>query len=223
MRSQLFWRWPILQDIGIPVFHDDQHGTAIVLLAAVINSCKLTGKSLQDLKIVISGAGAAGTAIAEILLCIGHDPKICESVKEILVCDSRGIISETRADIAENQTKLKLAKITNRSASTGSLSDAVEGADVFIGVSKGGLVQGEMVKSMNEKPVILAMANPIPEIMPDIAKKAGAFIIGTGRSDFPNQVNNVLVRKEAAGFENSHQRCGCSGNCNRRNSTLHRT
>ena len=182
-----------LQDIGIPVFHDDQHGTAIVLLAAVINACKLTGKGLSDLKIVISGAGAAGTAIAEMLLCIGHDPKICESVKEILVCDSRGIISETRPDIAENQTKLKLAKITNRSASMGSLSDAMQEADVFIGVSKGNLVQPEMVKSMNEKPVILAMANPIPEIMPDAAKEAGAFIVGTGRSDFPNQVNNVLV------------------------------
>jgi malate dehydrogenase (oxaloacetate-decarboxylating) len=182
-----------LQDIGIPVFHDDQHGTAIVLLAAVINSCKLTGKDLRDLKIVISGAGAAGTAIAEILLCISHDPKICESVKEILVCDSRGIISETRADIAENQTKLKLAKITNRSASTGSLADAMKEADVFIGVSKGNLVQPEMVKSMNEKPTILAMANPIPEIMPDAAKAAGAFIVGTGRSDFPNQVNNLLA------------------------------
>ena len=182
-----------LQDIGIPVFHDDQHGTAIVLLAAVINACKLTGKDLRDLKIVISGAGAAGTAIAEILLCIGHDPKICESVKEILVCDSRGIISETRADIAENQTKLKLAKITNRSASMGSLADAMKEADVFIGVSKGNLVQPEMVKSMNEKPIILAMANPIPEIMPDAAKAAGAFIVGTGRSDFPNQVNNVLA------------------------------
>lgn len=182
-----------LQDIGIPVFHDDQHGTAIVLLAAVLNACKLTGKSLTDLKIVISGAGAAGTAIAEILLCIGHDPKICESVKEILVCDSKGIISETRADIAENQTKLKLAKITNRSASMGSLSDAMQEADVFIGVSKGNLVQPEMVKSMNARPVILAMANPIPEIMPDVAKEAGAFIVGTGRSDFPNQVNNVLA------------------------------
>jgi len=182
-----------LQDIGIPVFHDDQHGTAIVLLAAMLNACKLTGKSLTDLKIVISGAGAAGTAIAETLLCIGHDPKICESVKEILVCDSKGIISETRADIAENQTKLKLAKITNRSASMGSLSDAMQEADVFIGVSKGNLVQPEMVKSMNARPVILAMANPIPEIMPDVAKEAGAFIVGTGRSDFPNQVNNVLA------------------------------
>ena len=182
-----------LQDIGIPVFHDDQHGTAIVLLAAVLNACKLTGKSLTDLKIVISGAGAAGTAIAETLLCIGHDPKICESVKEILVCDSKGIISETRADIAENQTKLKLAKIINRSASMGSLSDAMQEADVFIGVSKGNLVQPEMVKSMNARPVILAMANPIPEIMPDVAKEAGAFIVGTGRSDFPNQVNNVLA------------------------------
>ncbi len=182
-----------LQDIGIPVFHDDQHGTAIVLLAAMLNACKLTGKSLTDLKIVISGAGAAGTAIAETLLCIGHDPKICESVKEILVCDSKGIISETRADIAENQTKLKLAKITNRSASMGSLSDAMQEADVFIGVSKGNLVQPEMVKSMNARPVILAMANPTPEIMPDVAKEAGAFIVGTGRSDFPNQVNNVLA------------------------------
>lgn len=182
-----------LQDIGIPVFHDDQHGTAIVLLAGLINACKLTQKDLRDLKIVISGAGAAGTAISEILLCIGHDPTVCESVREILVCDSRGIISETRPDIADNQTKLKLAKITNRASVNGSLVDAMKKADVFIGVSKGNLVTKEMVRSMNDMPVILAMANPVPEIMPDIAKEAGAYIVGTGRSDFPNQVNNVLA------------------------------
>ncbi|MFQ5676637.1 MAG: NADP-dependent malic enzyme, partial [bacterium] len=134
-----------LQDIGIPVFHDDQHGTAIVLLAGLINACKLTHKTLPDLKIVISGAGAAGTAIAEILLCIGHDPMICESVREILVCDSKGIISETRPDIANDQTKLKLARITNRAVVNGSLTNEMKEADVFIGVSKGNLLTKEMV------------------------------------------------------------------------------
>ena len=182
-----------LQQIGIPVFHDDQHGTAIVLLAALINASKLADKQLSDLKVVINGAGAAGTAIAEMLLCVGHDPSICEPVKEILVCDSKGVISETRPDIINNQTKLKLAKITNRNNRNGLLTEAVSGADVFIGVSKGNVLSPEMVKRMNVRPVILAMANPTPEIMPDVATEAGAFIIGTGRSDFPNQVNNVLA------------------------------
>ncbi|MCG8605306.1 NADP-dependent malic enzyme, partial [bacterium] len=182
-----------LQNIGIPVFHDDQHGTAIVLLAALINASKLAGKALTDLRVVINGAGAAGTAIAETLLCVGYDPNVCEPVAEILVCDSKGIISESRPDIVNNQTKMKLAKLTNRAKLNGSLSEAVENADVFIGVSKGNVLASEMVRSMAERPIILAMANPTPEIMPQVAKEAGAFIVGTGRSDFPNQVNNVLA------------------------------
>ena len=182
-----------LQNIGIPVFHDDQHGTAIVLLAALINSAKLTGKSMTDLKVVINGAGAAGTAITELLLCLGHDDAVCTPVREILICDSKGIISRDRTDIQKNMTKMRLANITNRNNVSGTLQEAMVGADVFIGVSVGNIVVPEMVGSMNEKPVILAMANPVPEIMPDAAKEAGAFIIGTGRSDFPNQVNNVLA------------------------------
>lgn len=182
-----------LQGIGIPVFHDDQHGTAIVLLAALINASKVAEKKITGLTVVINGAGAAGTAIAEILLCVGHDPNLCEPVKEILVCDSKGIISETRPDIPNNQTKLKLSRMTNRRSKTGQLADAIRNADVFIGVSKGNILTPDMVRSMEKKPIILAMANPTPEIMPDVAKDAGAFIVGTGRSDFPNQVNNVLA------------------------------
>ena len=182
-----------LQDIGIPVFHDDQHGTAIVLLAALINSTQLAGKKLTDLKVVINGAGAAGTAIANLLLCVGYDPKVCEPVREIIVCDSEGIINKTRGDIQNNPHKMRLASITNRQNREGKLDDAMEGADVFIGVSKGNVFKPSLIKKMNEKPIILAMANPIPEIMPDIARDAGAFIVGTGRSDFPNQVNNVLA------------------------------
>ena len=182
-----------LQDIGIPVFHDDQHGTAIVLLAALINATKVAGKDMRSLKVVISGAGAAGTAIAQLLLCVGHDPNICEPVKEIIVCDSQGIISKNRTDIAQNPWKMRLANITNRKDLKGSLKDALKEADVFIGVSKGNVLKPEWIKLMNKKPIIFAMANPDPEIMPDIAKKAGAFIVGTGRSDFPNQVNNVLA------------------------------
>jgi len=182
-----------LQDIGIPVFHDDQHGTAIVLLAALINSAKLAGKKLTDLKVVINGAGAAGTAIANLLLCVGYDPKVCEPVKEIIVCDSEGIINKERVDIQNNPYKMRLAGITNRQNREGGLSEAMKDADVFIGVSKGNVLDPKLIKKMNEKPIILAMANPIPEIMPDKAKENGAFIVGTGRSDFPNQVNNVLA------------------------------
>lgn len=182
-----------LQDIGIPVFHDDQHGTAIVLLAALINAAKLVGKELTELKVVINGAGAAGTAIAELLLCVGHDPNVCKPVKETLLCDSKGIVSSSRMDISNNPHKMRLANITNRRNVEGTLVDAIKNADVFIGVSTGNILTAEMIKSMNDKPIILAMANPTPEIMPDEALKAGAFIIGTGRSDFPNQVNNVLA------------------------------
>ncbi len=182
-----------LQDIGIPVFHDDQHGTAIVILAALINSCKLTGKNLTDLKVVISGAGAAGTAVANLLLCVGHDKSICEPVKEVIACDTKGIINRTRPDIQNNSWKMRLAGITNRSDTEGSLEDALENADVFIGVSKADVLNPEWIKKMADKPVIFAMANPTPEIMPDVAKEAGAFIVGTGRSDLPNQINNVLA------------------------------
>lgn len=182
-----------LQDIGIPVFHDDQHGTAIVLLAALINASKLAGKKMTDLKVVINGAGAAGTAIAELLLCVGHDPNVCTPVKETIICDTKGIISVNRIDISNNPHKMRLANITNRKGIDGTLEDAVKEADVFIGVSVGDILKPHMIKTMSEKPIIIAMANPHPEIMPDEAIKAGAFIAATGRSDFPNQVNNVLA------------------------------
>lgn len=180
-----------LQDIGIPVFHDDQHGTAIVLLAGLLNACKVVGKNPEDLTVVISGAGAAGTAIARLLRCVGHDPNVCVAVKDVFVCDSRGIVSPDREDL--NPYKQKLLGYTNRAKRSGVLADALKGADVFIGVSKGNILDGDDVRSMAPDPIILAMANPIPEIMPDVAKAAGAAIVGTGRSDFPNQVNNVLV------------------------------
>lgn len=182
-----------LQDIGIPVFHDDQHGTAIVLLAALINSARLAGKNLRDLKVVINGSGAAGTAIAYLLLCVGHDESVCEPVREVLACDSKAIISRNRADIQTNPAKVRLGLVTNREGKDGSLEDAMVGADVFIGVSVGNRVTQEMVRSMSPNPLIFAMANPTPEIMPELAKEAGAFVVATGRSDFANQVNNVLA------------------------------
>ncbi len=182
-----------LQDLGIPVFHDDQHGTAIVVLAAVINAAKVAGKRLSDLKVVINGSGAAGTAIAELLLCMGHDPMLPEPLKEILVCDAKGILSENRQDVADSPEKMRLALKTNYNGITGTLSDALVGADVFIGVSVANVVTSDMIALMNDKSIVLAMANPVPEIMPDEAKAGGAFIVGTGRSDFPNQVNNVLA------------------------------
>lgn len=180
-----------LQDIGIPVFHDDQHGTAIVLLAALINACKVTDKDIKELKVVINGAGAAGTAIAKLLRCVGHDEAACIPVEDVLVCDSQGIISPDRSDL--NDEKKKLLAYTNRHNRNGKLLDALKDSDVFIGVSKGNLLTGDNIKLMNKDPIILAMANPIPEIMPDEAIAAGAAVVGTGRSDFPNQVNNVLA------------------------------
>ncbi|MCR9140664.1 MAG: NADP-dependent malic enzyme [bacterium] len=182
-----------LQDLGIPVFHDDQHGTAIVTVAAMINAAKLAGKDMTDLKVVINGAGAAGTAIAKMLLCVGHDPDVCQPVKEVLICDSKGIISRHREDIKGNAYKVKLSLITNHEGIDGQLADALVDADVFVGVSVAGAVSQDMVRSMADKPIILAMANPTPEIMPEEAFEAGAFVVGTGRSDFPNQVNNVLA------------------------------
>jgi malate dehydrogenase (oxaloacetate-decarboxylating) len=180
-----------LQDIGIPVFHDDQHGTAIVLLAALINSAKVLGRELVDMKVVINGAGAAGTAIARLLRCVGHDPNVCMPVSSVIVCDSKGAIHRGRQGLAEY--KQELLGYTNRENRSGSLQDVLANADVFIGVSKGNLLTADDVSKMADNAVVLAMANPIPEIMPDEAKQGGAAIVGTGRSDFPNQVNNVLA------------------------------
>lgn len=177
-----------LQDIGIPVMHDDQHGTSIVVLAALINAAKAVGKNIEDLKIVINGAGAAGTAVAKLLLCVNVDRNICTSVKEIVLCDSKGIIYDGRGDL--NEFKQEMAKITN-SKRKGILKDALNGADVFIGLSKGNLLTAEDLKAMNKDAIVFAMANPIPEIMPQEALKVAA-VVGTGRSDFPNQINNSL-------------------------------
>jgi len=169
--------------LDIPVFHDDQHGTAIVVLAGLINATKVVGKKLQDLKIVVNGAGSAGTAISKLLLSSG--------VKNLIACDKVGILYRGMEKI--DDAKTALTEITNPENIKGSLSDALVGADVFIGVSAPGIVTAEMVRSMNKDSIVFAMANPVPEIMPEIAKKAGARVVGSGRSDFPNQVNNVLV------------------------------
>lgn len=179
-----------LLDIGIPVMHDDQHGSAIVLLAALINAAKVVGKRIESLKVVVNGAGAAGTAITNLLLCLGIDKNICTSVKEIVICDSKGIIYDGRADL--NEFKKKLARVTNKSRRNGTFKDALEGADVFIGVSKANLLASDDLKKMNKDAIVFAMANPIPEIMPGEANKVAA-VVGTGRSDFPNQINNSLA------------------------------
>lgn len=171
------------EDLDIPVMHDDQHGTAVVTLSGMINSMKVIGKRFEDLRIVINGAGAAGVAIIHLLREMG--------VRDVIMCDSRGIIHKERENLTP--VKEKIAAITNKTNMEGSLSDAVKGTDAFIGVSVPGVLTGKMVKSMNNDPVIFAMANPVPEIMPDEAQKAGARIIATGRSDFPNQINNVLA------------------------------
>jgi malate dehydrogenase (oxaloacetate-decarboxylating) len=171
------------KELKIPVFHDDQHGTAVVVLAGLINSMKITGRKLKDCKIVCVGAGAAGTAVMKLIHLYAKP--------EILVVDSKGIISPSRTDL--NSEKKKLLKFTNKKDKNGTLADAMKGADIFIGVSAPGLVTAGMVKTMAKDPIIFAMANPTPEIMPDIAKKAGVAIMATGRSDFPNQVNNALA------------------------------
>ncbi|MFZ7110800.1 MAG: NAD(P)-dependent malic enzyme [Desulfatiglandales bacterium] len=182
-----------LQDIGIPVMHDDQHGTAIVVLAGLLNACRVTGKDFEDLRIVVCGAGAAGYGIVRLLRCIGYSPDLCQTVRDIVVCDSQGIIHRERRGLYSNKYKFIIAQETNRSGRQGTLADALEGADAFIGVSSGGLVTPEMVRTMNHDPIVFAMANPIPEIMPHLAKTAGAAVVGTGRSDYPNQTNNALV------------------------------
>ncbi|AQR96058.1 NAD(P)-dependent malic enzyme [Clostridium saccharoperbutylacetonicum] len=169
--------------LDIPVFHDDQHGTAIVVLAGVINALKVVDKKLEDIKVVVNGAGAAGTSIAKLLLSSG--------VKNLIACDKVGILYEGIENV--DDAKKELAKITNPENVKGNLADALVGADVFIGVSAPGIVSQDMVRAMNKDAILFAMANPTPEIMPDDAKAAGARVIGTGRSDFPNQINNVLA------------------------------
>jgi len=171
------------QECDIPIFHDDQHGTAIVTLAALINALKIIKKNMEDISVVVNGSGAAGIAISRLLLKAG--------VKDIILCDTKGAIYEGRDNL--NYEKEEIAKITNLQRKRGSLQEVIKGTDVFIGVSGPGLVTGDMVRSMAKDPVIFAMANPVPEIMPEEAKEAGAKIVGTGRSDFPNQINNVLA------------------------------
>ena len=180
-----------LQDLGIPVFHDDQHGTAIVLLAALINACKVTGRNLSDVTVVINGAGAAGTAIAKLIRGVGVDGGDIEPVNDVILCDSKGAIHGERDDL--NPSKQAMLEYSNRSGKACSVKEVIAGADAFIGVSRGNVIDADDVKTMADKGIIFAMANPTPEIMPDEAKKGGAAVIGTGRSDFPNQVNNVLV------------------------------
>ncbi len=167
----------------IPIFHDDQHGTAIIVAAGLLNALKITGKKIGEIKVVMNGAGAAGIAIAKHLMNMG--------VKNITMCDSKGIIC--KGDERLNAVKREMAEITNLEHKEGKLADAMVGADVFLGISAAGCVSEEMVQSMNRDAIIFAMANPTPEIMPDLAKKAGAAVVGTGRSDFPNQINNVLA------------------------------
>ena len=167
------------EELDIPVFHDDQHGTAIVVGAALMNACKVANKKIEDITLVINGAGAAGCAIGKLLLSLG--------IGNLIMVDREGIICE--GDDYLNEAHAEMAKVTNKNK----LADALKGADDFVGVSKPKLVTADMVKSMNDKPILFAMANPTPEIMPDEAKAAGAFIVGTGRSDFPNQINNVIA------------------------------
>ena len=169
--------------LDIPVFHDDQHGTAIVVLAGIINALKVTGKKTEACRVVINGAGSAGIAIARLLMTWGFS--------DLLLCDKAGILCE--GDPGLNWMQEKMAKVTNRSFQKGTLADALKGADIFVGVSAPGIVTPEMVSSMNRDAILFAMANPVPEIMPDLARQAGARVVGTGRSDFPNQVNNVVA------------------------------
>jgi len=182
-----------LQDIGIPVMHDDQHGTAIVVLAALLNACRVTKKKFEDLNIVVCGAGAAGFAITRMLKCIGYNPDLCSSVNDIIVCDRSGIIYRHRDGLYANKYKFIISEETNKTGRTGTLADAMKGADVCIGVSVPGIITSSMVRSMNKDPIIFALAHPMPEILPGDALQAGAAIVGTGRSDFPNQINYALA------------------------------
>lgn len=170
-------------ELEIPVMHDDQHGTAVVVLAALINALKLKGGKKEEIKIVVNGAGAAGTSVSKILIKYGFT--------NLIVCDSKGAIYKGRPDL--NSSKIELAEITNVRRRVGGLGECLSAADIFIGVSKANVLSGEMIQLMNKEPVIFALANPVPEVMPEVAKDAGAYIIATGRSDFPNQINNVLA------------------------------
>ena len=169
----------------IPIFHDDQHGTAIIVAAALTNALKIVGKDIGDVKLVLSGAGAAGTAIFKLLRSLG--------LRRAVLCDIKGIVYPGRPDLAGDPALAELADMTRPEITQGGLAAAIKGSDVFIGVSAPGLVTPEMVKSMADRPILFPMANPVPEIMPDLAKAAGAAVVGTGRSDFPNQINNVLA------------------------------
>lgn len=169
--------------LNIPVFHDDQHGTAIVVLAGIINGLKVVGKQKENCKVVVNGAGSAGVAITRLLLTYGF--------QNVIMCDKVGIVDKTTEGL--NRMQQKMAEITNPNHETGSLADALKGADIFVGVSAPNIVTPEMVSSMNRDSILFAMANPVPEIMPDVAKAAGAKVVGTGRSDFPNQINNVVA------------------------------
>lgn len=171
------------ETLDIPVFHDDQHGTAIVVLAGIMNALKVVKKEKENCKVVVNGAGSAGIAITKLLLTYGF--------QNIILCDKAGIISENSEGL--NWMQEKMARLTNPNQETGTLADALKGADIFVGVSAPGIVSAEMVASMNSDSILFAMANPVPEIMPDVAKAAGARVVGTGRSDFPNQVNNVVA------------------------------
>ncbi|MGN0447041.1 MAG: NADP-dependent malic enzyme [Acutalibacteraceae bacterium] len=169
----------------IPIFHDDQHGTAVVCSAALINALKLCGKKIEDCVAVFNGAGAAGVAIAKLFLAMG--------IKDVIMCDRKGVVYKGRPGIENDPAKMELASFSNKSGVTGTLADALKGADVFIGVSAPGCVSQDMIRSMAKDPIVFPMANPTPEIMPDEALEAGACVVGTGRSDFPNQINNVLA------------------------------
>ena len=169
--------------LNIPVFHDDQHGTAIVVLAGIINGLKVVGKTKEECHVVVNGAGSAGVAITKLLLRYGF--------KDVVMCDKSGILSKASDDL--NWMQKEMMEVTNLTGKTGTLADALKGADIFVGVSAPGIVSEDMIKSMNKDAILFAMANPVPEIMPDVAKKAGAKVVGTGRSDFPNQVNNVVA------------------------------
>ncbi len=171
-------------EVDIPVFHDDQHGTAVVCVAAAINALKLVGKKWEDITVVFSGAGAAGEAIAKLMISMG--------AKDVIMCDRKGIIYKGRTE-GMNPEKEKIAEFTNKSGKKGTLADAVKGADIFVGVSSPGVLTKDMVRTMNKGAIVMPMANPVPEIMPDEAKEAGAAVVGTGRSDYPNQINNVLA------------------------------
>ncbi len=173
----------LIEKCDIPVFHDDQHGTAIIVCAGLLNACKVTGRQLGELKIVISGAGSAGISIGKMLLRVGFG--------DVILCDKEGVVYPGSPH--NNQEQEKMAAVTNKERITGSLADAMDGADIFIGVSKPGVVTQDMIRSMDKDPIVFAMSNPVPEIMPDLALEAGAAVVGTGRSDFPNQVNNVMA------------------------------